>query len=172
MDGDQTNANFTAAGLAAIEPALQGVVDAGDLSGFVTLIWRKGEIVQVNTVGHRDIAASLPMTRDTLFRIASMTKPVTSVAALMLMEEGKLSLEDPVTKWLPELAGMRVMKDPEGAIDDTYPGVRPRSATGWPSSTARTRRPGGWTTSPSRITRATRCSKAVAALWSPRSTTI
>ena len=124
MDGDQTNANFTAAGLAAIEPALQGVVDAGDLSGFVTLIWRKGEIVQVNTVGHRDIAASLPMTRDTLFRIASMTKPVTSVAALMLMEEGKLSLEDPVTKWLPELAGMRVMKDPEGAIDDTYPAPR------------------------------------------------
>ncbi|MCA6263068.1 MAG: beta-lactamase family protein, partial [Phenylobacterium sp.] len=70
-----------------IPGALQGVVDAGDLSGFVTLIWRKGEIVQLNTLGRRDIAGDKPMTRDTMFRIASMTKPLTSVLALMLMEE-------------------------------------------------------------------------------------
>ena len=54
------------------------------------------------------------MTRDTLFRIASMTKPVTSVAALMLMEEGKLQLDDPITKWMPEFADMRVLKDAPG----------------------------------------------------------
>jgi CubicO group peptidase (beta-lactamase class C family) len=64
------------------------------------------------------------MTRDTLFRIASMTKPVTSVAALMLIEEGKLRLDDPITKWMPEFAGMKVLKDPEGPIEDTYPSPR------------------------------------------------
>jgi len=124
MDGDQTNGGFLEAGLAQIPPALQAVVDAGDLSGFVTLIWRKGEIVQVNAVGHRDVEAGAPMTRDTLFRIASMTKPVTSIAALMLLEEGKLRLEDPITKWLPEFKDMRVLKDATGPIDRTYPTPR------------------------------------------------
>jgi CubicO group peptidase (beta-lactamase class C family) len=124
MDGDQANGGFVAAGLAQIPPALQAVVDAGDLSGFVTLIWRKGEVAQVNTIGHRDVEAGLPMTRDTLFRIASMTKPVTSIAALMLWEEGKLRLEDPIAKWLPEFADMRVLKDAAGPVDDTYPAPR------------------------------------------------
>ena len=124
MDGDQTNGGFLEAGLAQIPPALQAVVDAGDLSGFVTLIWRKGEVVQVNAVGHRDVEAGAPMTRDTLFRIASMTKPVTSIAALMLMEEGKLRLEDPITKWLPEFKDMRVLKDAAGSVDQTYPAPR------------------------------------------------
>src|SRR5437899_8623988 len=116
MDGDQANGGFLQAGLAQIPPALQAVVDAGDLSGLVTLIWRKGEVVQVNTVGRRDIEGGAPMTRDTLFRIASMTKPVTSIAALMLLEEGKLRLEDPITRWLPEFAGMQVLKDAGGPI--------------------------------------------------------
>src|SRR6185369_14843988 len=124
MDGDQTQGGFVGAGLAQIPTALQAVVDAGDLSGFVTLVWRKGEIAQVNTVGLRDVEAGLPMTRDTLFRIASMTKPVTSIAALMLIEEGKLKLDDPVTRWLPELADMQVLKDPTGPVDQTYPAPR------------------------------------------------
>ena len=123
MYGDQQG-GLSAKALTQIPPALQAVVDAGDLSGFVTLVWRKGEIAQVNTVGWRDVAAKAPMTRDTLFRIASMTKPVTSIAALMLMEEGKLRLEDPITKWLPEFADMRVLKNPTGPIDDTYPTPR------------------------------------------------
>ena len=124
MDGDQAQGGFIGAGLAEIPAALQAVVDAGDLSGFVTLVWRKGEVAQVNTLGLRDVAAGLPMQRDTLFRIASMTKPVTSVAALMLLEEGKLRLDDPVAKWLPELAHMQVLKDPTGPIDQTYPAPR------------------------------------------------
>jgi CubicO group peptidase (beta-lactamase class C family) len=124
MDGDQASGGFLQAELAQIPPALQAVADAGDLSGFVTLIWRKGEVVQVNTIGHRDVEAGAPMTRDTLFRIASMTKPVTSIAALILLEEGKLRLEDPITKWLPEFAGMRVLKDAAGPIEDTYPSPR------------------------------------------------
>jgi CubicO group peptidase (beta-lactamase class C family) len=115
---------FDAGKLAAIAPAMQGVVDAGDLSGMVTLVWRKGEEVQFNAIGKRDIANNLPMTRDTLFRIASMTKPITSVAALMLMEEGKLKLSDPITKWLPEFADMKVLKDPKGPLHETYPAPR------------------------------------------------
>jgi CubicO group peptidase (beta-lactamase class C family) len=124
MDGDQALGGFTSEGLAQIPAALQGAVDAGDLAGAVTLLWRKGEVAQVNTVGYRDIAAGAPMTRDTLFRIASMTKPVTSVAAMMLIEQGKLRLDDPVTRWLPELADMQVLKDPTGPIDDLYPAAR------------------------------------------------
>jgi CubicO group peptidase (beta-lactamase class C family) len=120
MDGNQ---EFKA-GLGAIAPAIQQVVDAGDLAGAVALIWRKGEVVRVDTVGHRDREAKAPMQRDTLFRIASMTKPVTSVAALMLMEEGKLSLSDPITKWLPEFSNMQVLKDATGPLEDTYPAPR------------------------------------------------
>lgn len=128
MDGDQTikakAVEFDPATLDRIPGALQAVVDAGDLSGFVTLIWRKGEIVQLNTVGHRDVAAGKPMTRDTMFRIASMTKPITSVAALMLMEEGKLRLDDPITKWAPEFANMKVLKDASGPLDEVYDAPR------------------------------------------------
>ncbi|WP_374571918.1 serine hydrolase domain-containing protein [Phenylobacterium sp.] len=124
MDGDIGLGGFSSEGLAKIPGALQPVVDAGDISGFVTLLYRKGEIAQVNTLGWRDIEAKAPMTRDTLFRIASMTKPVTSLAALMLMEEGKLKLDDPITKWLPEFADMRVLAAPTGPIGDTSPAPR------------------------------------------------
>ena len=118
-------AGFSRDELAKIPPALKAIVDAGDLSGFVTLIWRNGEIVQLNTIGKRDIANGLPMERDTIFRIASMTKPVTSVAALMLFEEGKFQLDDPIEKWAPEFRNMRVLKRPDGPLDDTYPSPRP-----------------------------------------------
>jgi CubicO group peptidase (beta-lactamase class C family) len=112
------------AALGQIAPALQGVIDSGDLSGAVTLIWRGGQELQFLALGQRDIEAGLPMTRDTIFRIASMTKPVTSVAALMLMEEGKLRLDDPITKWMPEFADMQVLKSATGPVEDTYPAPR------------------------------------------------
>ena len=115
---------FSEERLAAIAPALKAIVEAGDLSGFVTLLWRKGQIAQLLTLGKRDIAHDLPMERDTLFRIASMTKPVTSVAALMLWEEGKFHLDDPITKWAPEFESMRVLKDAQGPLGETYPAPR------------------------------------------------
>jgi CubicO group peptidase (beta-lactamase class C family) len=99
-------------------------VDAGDLSGAVTLVWRAGEELQFDAVGLRNIAKNQPMTRDTIFRIASMTKPITSVAALMLMEEGKLKLDDPITKWLPEFEHMQVLKNATGPVEETYPAPR------------------------------------------------
>ncbi|MEI9929365.1 MAG: serine hydrolase domain-containing protein [Rhizomicrobium sp.] len=124
MDKNVAAHGFDPDKLAAVAPMLQGVVDAGDLSGLVTLIWRDGEIVQVNTIGKRDIESDRPMERDTLFRIMSMTKPVTSAAALMLMEEGKLELHDPITKWMPEFANMRVLRRPDGPLDETDPSPR------------------------------------------------
>ena len=125
MDGDTgTLEGVDKAALAQVQPALQSVVDSGDLSGAVTLIWRGGEELQFNAVGQRNIEAGLPMTRDTLFRIASMTKPITTVAAMMLLEEGKLALQDPITKWAPEFANMRVLKEATGPVEDTYPSPR------------------------------------------------
>ena len=125
MDKEITNPKgFNQDKLGAIAPALKAIVDAGDLSGFVTLTFRRGEIAQLNILGRRNIEENLPMTRDTLFRIASMTKPVTSVAALMLMEEGKFRLDDPITKWAPEFANMRVLKKADGPLDETVPAPR------------------------------------------------
>jgi CubicO group peptidase (beta-lactamase class C family) len=112
------------AALAQIGPSLQAVIDADDLAGAVTLVWRNGEELKFDAIGKRNLATGAPMTRDTLFRIASMTKPVTSAAALMLMEEGKLKLEDPIAKWVPEFAQMRVLKEPTGPVEDTYPAPR------------------------------------------------
>jgi len=124
MDGAQAPAGFNRDTLAGIGPALKGLVDQQALSGMVTLIWRKGEVVQANAIGLRDIEAGLPMERDTLFRIASMSKPVTTLAALMLLEEGKLKLDDPITKWLPQFKGMQVLDDATGPLDATKPAGR------------------------------------------------
>jgi CubicO group peptidase (beta-lactamase class C family) len=104
---------------------IAAAVDAGLLSGIVTLVWHRGKVLQVNEIGYRDIEAQLPMQRDTIFRIASMTKPVTVAAAMALVEEGALALTDPVARWLPELADMRVLVDPSGPIEDTVAASRP-----------------------------------------------
>ena len=111
--------------LAENRASIAQAVDAGLLSGAVTLVWQHGEVLQVNAIGHRDIEAGLPMTRDTIFRIASMTKPVTVVAALALADEGKLRLSDPISRWVPEMAEMRVLADPAGSLTDTTPADRP-----------------------------------------------
>ncbi|OBK78189.1 serine hydrolase [Mycobacterium sp. 1274761.0] len=100
-------------------------IDAGLLAGAVTLVWQAGEVRQVNELGYRDVEARLPMRRDTMFRIASMTKPITVAAAMSLVDEGRLGLTDPVTKWLPEFSALRVMKDTDGPLDDTVPAERP-----------------------------------------------
>lgn len=128
MDGAQVAeaqaGGFDREALAQVPAAMQAMIDQGALAGMVTLVWRRGEIVQVNTIGHRDLAAKAPMQRDTLFRIASMTKPITSVAAMMLVEEGKLKLDDAITRWIPELANMQVLKDAAGPVDQTDPAPR------------------------------------------------
>jgi CubicO group peptidase (beta-lactamase class C family) len=108
----------------AIPAALQASVDDGALAGLVTLAWHRGKVAQLNTVGFADIAAGAPMRHDTIFRIASMTKPITSLVALMLVEEGKLGLDDPITRWLPEFAGLLVLDDPAGPVSQASPAPR------------------------------------------------
>lgn len=102
-------------------------VDANMLAGAVTLVFRRGTVADVQAVGWQDKEQRIPMKRDTIFRLASMTKPITAVAMLMLVEDGRIALEDPVDKWLPELAKRRILEDPNGALDKTWPS--PRSIT-------------------------------------------
>src|SRR6478672_2278052 len=100
-----------------IEAALQKVVDSRQLAGAATLVWREGE-AQTACVGWRDIEANLPVERDTIFRIASMTKPITSVAALMLVEERRISLTDSITRYAPEFSQMRVLRSADGPLHE------------------------------------------------------
>ncbi|BAM92039.1 conserved hypothetical protein [Bradyrhizobium oligotrophicum S58] len=115
---------FDPAALAAVGPALAKFVDRGELAGIVSLISRGGEVVHAETIGWRDVEANSPMRADTLFRIASMTKPITSVAAMMLVEEGRIALADPISRWVPELGHLRVLRDAAGPLDDTVPARR------------------------------------------------
>ena len=114
-------AGLSATRLTALTNAMQGYVERGEVAGVVSMVWRRGEIGYFEPLGLRDEAAQLPMERDTLFRIASMTKPVTSAAILMLIEEDRLALDTPISLWLPELAAPRVLRDPTGPLDNTDP---------------------------------------------------
>ena len=108
-----------------IELALRAYVDAGTLADAATLVWRDGRVVQQTRVGSRDLAANLPVGRDTMFRLASMTKPLTTVAALMLYDEGRFALDEPIVGHAPELAHLRVLRDPNGPMDQTDAAARP-----------------------------------------------
>ena len=90
-----------------IADALQPFVENHTIAGAVTLVADKDKVLSLDTVGYADLAAKKPMRPDNLFWIASMTKPVTATAVLMLQDEGKLSVDDPVAKYLPELANLK-----------------------------------------------------------------
>ena len=105
---DPSETGFSPQHLQKIQPAMQTLIDSRKFAGVLTLIARKGKIVHFETAGLRDIKSSKPMTKDTIFRIYSMTKPITSVAIMMLYEEGKLKLNDPLSKFIPEFANTKV----------------------------------------------------------------
>jgi CubicO group peptidase (beta-lactamase class C family) len=108
-----------------IEDALLSRVEARELAGAAALVWRNGAVRQIATVGRRDLVSGLPVERDTIFRIASLAKPVTSLAALVLLDEGRFDLDEPITQCAPELAHMRVLRDPNGPLDETDEALRP-----------------------------------------------
>ena len=108
-----------------IAAALQSAVDEGQLAGAAALVWRNGTVQQIATVGRRDLASGAPVERDTIFRIASLTKPVTSVAALTLLDEGRFDLDEPITEVAPEFSRMRVLRDPNGPLDQTDEAICP-----------------------------------------------
>jgi CubicO group peptidase (beta-lactamase class C family) len=95
--------------LARIVPAVTKLVTDGSISGAVTVVARRGKVAHFEAVGLRDIAAKRAMEKDTVFRIYSMTKPVTAVAALILVEEGKLDLDAPVSKYIPAFKDLTVL---------------------------------------------------------------
>jgi CubicO group peptidase (beta-lactamase class C family) len=114
--------------LARIPPALRGFVQHGTVAGIVTLVARRGRIVALDSAGYRDLQSRSPMRSNTVFRIASMTKPVTSVATMILVEDGKLRLGDPVSTFIPEFAEVKVSaggRGPGGKPDSLVPAKRP-----------------------------------------------
>ena len=94
--------------LARVGPAVRALVDDDKVAGAITMVARRGKVVYFEAVGKRDVESGKPMERDTILRFYSMSKPVTSVAVMMLVEAGKIDLDDPVAKHLPELKGLRV----------------------------------------------------------------
>ena len=115
------------AGIPELKTEFQGYVDRHQTSGTVTLVARKGKILSLDAVGWQDIEGKLPMKPDTIFQIASMTKPVTAMGILMLEEEGKLSIEDPVEKHLPEFRGQQLITKKEGTTITLGKPARPIS---------------------------------------------
>ncbi|WP_421119225.1 serine hydrolase domain-containing protein [Aquihabitans daechungensis] len=120
MTADDEDDDMDTTELAA---AMDATVAAGDASSIVWLV-AIGDEVQAGAVGHLDADPGRPTRRDTIFRISSMTKPVTAVAALQLVDDGVLGLDDPVDDLLPELADRQVLVDPHGSLDDTVAAER------------------------------------------------
>ena len=105
---------------------LAGYIDRGQIPGLVALVSRRGE-VHLDALGTLTAGGKSPVQRDTIFRIASMSKPITAAAAMILVEECKLRLDEPVDRLLPELANRKVLKRLDGPLDDTVPAKRPIS---------------------------------------------
>ena len=117
-------ADMNAGKLAEIPARMKEFVDAGTISGVVTIVARHGKVVEFDAVGLRDIESNAPMQKDSLFRIASLTKPVTCAAVMQLVDEGRVSLIDPVEKYLPEYKGIK-MNPCHGRSDSHCAGVAP-----------------------------------------------
>jgi CubicO group peptidase (beta-lactamase class C family) len=110
--------------LARFDDIMAGHVDRGGAPGLVSVVSRRGE-AHVDVIGTTAVGGGEPMRSDTIFRISSMTKPITAVATLILLEECVLRLDEPVERFLPELADRRVVRRIDGPVDDTVPAHRP-----------------------------------------------
>ncbi len=121
QQADPADLGFDADRLARIDRHFAHYVDDGRLAGWQVAVARRGQVVHTSTYGMADLATGRRFADDTIVRMFSMTKPITSVAVMMLVEEGLASLKDPISKWIPSFAGMQVYK--EGA--PTKPSLRP-----------------------------------------------
>src|SRR6516162_7757326 len=110
--------------MSKLRDVLQTHVSDGSVPGAVGLVARGGQ-VEVAAAGAAEVDGTRPMARDSIFRVASITKPIIAAAVMMLDEDGRIALEDPVGRWLPELASPVVMRTPAGPVDDVVPAVRP-----------------------------------------------
>jgi CubicO group peptidase (beta-lactamase class C family) len=116
-------AGFSRARIERMHQVLSGYVDRKEMPGLVALVSHHDD-VHVETLGTMSFSDPAPMKRDTIFRIASITKPITAVAAMILVEECKLQLDDSIEPWLPELASRRVLKSISSDLADTVPAIR------------------------------------------------
>jgi CubicO group peptidase (beta-lactamase class C family) len=107
-----------------LEAVLETYVSDGAVPGAVAMVAR-GERVEVQAVGSIDVDGTAPMLRDSIFRIASITKPITAAAVMMLVEDARIALDEPVERWLPELASPTVVRTPASPVDDVVPAARP-----------------------------------------------
>ena len=123
--GKPADVGMSAERLERLSDALEGYVDDGDLAGSVTLVARRGRVVYFETFGNRDREAGSPMREDSIFRIASQSKAIVSVATMTLVEEGKLLLTDPVGKYLPEFLETTVAVGRDGGGYDVVKAARP-----------------------------------------------
>ena len=110
--------------MTGLREILETHVSNGSVPGAVGLVAR-GDRVEVQVVGSADAEGSSPMARDSIFRIASITKPIIAAAVMMLVEDGRIALADPVGQWLPELASPSVVRTPASPVDDVVPAARP-----------------------------------------------
>jgi CubicO group peptidase (beta-lactamase class C family) len=115
------SAGFSVAGVAALNAEMHALVDQQKLAGAVTLLARKGKVVNLDAYGRQDISAPAPMAIDSIFRIASMTKPICGVAMMQLWEQGKWKLDDPVASHIPEFAGLKVRTADGVLVDQASP---------------------------------------------------
>ena len=123
--------------LKRIHESIQRHIDAGEISGAVTVVARRGRVVHFEAHGLMDMESKKPMEKDAIFRLASMTKPITGVAVLMLVEEGKIRLNDPVSKFLPEFRDMKVAIPRERPRVRPAPARRPNPTSTWFRRTAK-----------------------------------
>ncbi|MEU7894454.1 serine hydrolase domain-containing protein [Nonomuraea sp. NPDC049152] len=119
-----SDSGFSATGLRRLREVLARYVESGKIPGLVALVSRGGE-THVEAIGTMRHDGGAPMRRDTIFRMASTSKPVAMAAAMVLLDECRLRLDDPVQQWLPELADRQVLKQIDGPLDDTVPARRP-----------------------------------------------
>jgi CubicO group peptidase (beta-lactamase class C family) len=119
-----TNTPLSQASLDRLHQAMAARVARGKLPGMLSLV-AHGDEVAVDAIGVKAFGSDVPIARDTPFRIASMTKPIVATATMMLVEDGQLTLDEPVDRLLPELANRRVLRRIDGPLDDTVPANRP-----------------------------------------------
>ena len=125
VDTDAEEVGFDAGRLERIDRHFARYVEEGQLPGWLIVVTRRGKVAHLSRCGHADVEAGRPVEVDTLWRIFSMTKPVTSVAAMMLFEEGAFDLTDPIARWLPEFAQPRVYAKGSALNPLTEPSTEP-----------------------------------------------
>ncbi|HEX5008129.1 MAG TPA: serine hydrolase [Hyphomonadaceae bacterium] len=120
----QPSQDFTSVGLAALDARMKEAVDKGEVAGLEYVLIKDGKVAAYNIFGNQSVGGP-PMTEDTIFRIRSMTKPITGVAMMQLYEQGKWKPEDPVTKFLPELGNLKVATNQDSISEGLVPANRP-----------------------------------------------